>query len=596
MVFIVLSACVFAEIRHLYRENPNRPWDEWIPDTIPRDVAKGSSKYSVVVRQETEWSESSLVLHSITINNALLKDFLHRVFEDYDGINTKLKYLDFHAPLHEFYHRWHTLEKLYTNEKDEETRKHLELLYPIVRKEIILHIDKTHDLTANGVISFDYLWAIFLPGSNIYSRVGDQDCLYQVTQTQYLTDIMSTHYFSMLCRYIDCDGKDFGYVSTIQKRQNFPGVKKITELYVFPFHLHSETDSLLEKLNSRGERFEGSNAFNHVTYSGFYIDRDQGDFKRRYAKDDRIIIDPKTYALYNSNPEHHPISPLEKEHVARKQELCDITVNIVHKMTTDRSGKLVELMNVHKRKNKNFHDQSRSLTAEQRLLSTPIVRGFCLSVKKWCEFYIDNIQPIVWSEDAFKRLVLPRDNKAIIHAFVQQKLEGGQGFIMLLSGVPGELRKPLYCMSAGELGEDASDVEQALEKIMELNSRWSSIILLDECDVFLEARTTADVHGNRLVSMFLRQLEYFRGVMFLATNRPTSFDAAFDSRIHLAIDYPELREEDLKVLAKDELNGRQIKNIVKTGRLLAKQQKVSLAMKHIEMVLRVKREGSVFWR
>ncbi|KAJ3577202.1 hypothetical protein NPX13_g3363 [Xylaria arbuscula] len=200
---------------------------------------------------------------------------------------------------------------------------------------------------------------------------------------------------------------------------------------------------------------------------------------------------------------------------------------------------------------------------------------------------------------------------------------------MLLSGVPGvgksltaesvaeEMRKPLYYMSAGELGEDASSVEQALEKVLELNSRWGSILLLDECDIFLEARTTADIHRNRMVSIFLKQLEYFRGVMFMTTNRVSAFDEAFESRIHLAIDYPnlnaqnrlhiwrtfvglqgdspryasELTEESLEILAKHDLNGRQIKNVVKTARLLAMQKKAPLSIEHIEKVLTVKKDG-----
>ena len=37
--------------------------------------------------------------------------------------------------------------------------------------------------------------------------------------------------------------------------------------------------------------------------------------------------------------------------------------------------------------------------------------------------------------------------------------------------------------------------------------------------------------------MFLRLLEYYKGVMFLTTNRVSAFDAAFQSRIHLTINY-----------------------------------------------------------
>lgn len=105
--------------------------------------------------------------------------------------------------------------------------------------------------------------------------------------------------------------------------------------------------------------------------------------------------------------------------------------------------------------------------------------------------------------------------------------------------------------------------------------------------------------------------------MFLTTNRVSTFDAAFQSRIHLTIDYPKLdyrskllvwqtfvrpqsdasqygsniEEKNLKALAKIDMNGREIKNTVKTARLLASQKRAPLAMEHVATVLRVK-DGS----
>ena len=106
--------------------------------------------------------------------------------------------------------------------------------------------------------------------------------------------------------------------------------------------------------------------------------------------------------------------------------------------------------------------------------------------------------------------------------------------------------------------------------------------------------------------------------MFLTTNRVSTFDAAFQSRIHLTIDYPKLdfhskmliwktfarpqtdaptrygsniQEQDIKALAQTDMNGREIKNTIKTARLLASQKGVPLAMEHVATVLRVK-DGS----
>lgn len=79
--------------------------------------------------------------------------------------------------------------------------------------------------------------------------------------------------------------------------------------------------------------------------------------------------------------------------------------------------------------------------------------------------------------------------------------------------------------------------------ILDLVARWKAILLLDEADVFLEARTQHHLQHNTLVSVFLRQLEYFQGVMILTTNRVTVFDEAVQSRIHLGIKYDQLSKK-----------------------------------------------------
>lgn len=98
-------------------------------------------------------------------------------------------------------------------------------------------------------------------------------------------------------------------------------------------------------------------------------------------------------------------------------------------------------------------------------------------------------------------------------------------------------------MCAGDLGLDSEKLEDSLSEILDLVARWRAILLLDEADVFLEARTQHHLQHNTLVSVFLRQLEYFQGVMILTTNRVTVFDEAVQSRIHLGIKYDQLSKK-----------------------------------------------------
>lgn len=59
----------------------------------------------------------------------------------------------------------------------------------------------------------------------------------------------------------------------------------------------------------------------------------------------------------------------------------------------------------------------------------------------------------------------------------------------------------------------------------------------------MASRTELHDTHNRLVTVFLRKLEYYRGLLFLTSNRGIHFDEAILSRIHLTIKYEGLTRE-----------------------------------------------------
>jgi AAA+ superfamily predicted ATPase len=99
--------------------------------------------------------------------------------------------------------------------------------------------------------------------------------------------------------------------------------------------------------------------------------------------------------------------------------------------------------------------------------------------------------------------------------------------------------------------------------------------------VYLAERSLQDIQRNGLVSVFLRHLEYFQGITFLTTNRLTTFDDAFQSRIHFAMKFGDLTprakktiwetflrkvpteakisEEEISDLSRKNINGRQVR-------------------------------------
>ena len=75
---------------------------------------------------------------------------------------------------------------------------------------------------------------------------------------------------------------------------------------------------------------------------------------------------------------------------------------------------------------------------------------------------------------------------------------------------------PLYTVSCGDLGTEPEQLEARLKEVFEHAIHWKAILLLDEADIFLQERNMNDLKRNALVTIFLRELEYFDGIIFVS--------------------------------------------------------------------------------
>lgn len=286
-----------------------------------------------------------------------------------------------------------------------------------------------------------------------------------------------------------------------------------------------------------------------------------------------------------------------------------------------------------------------------RMYAPAIVYGFSFRLKKWGTFSIMGFEHITFNDAAFDLLVMDPTRKELLYGLVGEYIKDpnlghignqnnseaahgrvdpiahkGEGCIILCYGPPGtgktltaesiaeRLHCPLWSLSVSELGTNPRELESTLIKVLEIAASWRAVVLLDEADVYLERRTSSDLVRNAMTGIFLRQLEYYRGVLFLTTNRVVMFDDAFCSRISMFVHYEKHDKEtratiwrtllqrlqcnnvqevfhtaDLDELSAEfseaDFNGREIRNIVQTAMTLARSKGETLQAEHLRKAL-----------
>lgn len=384
-------------------------------------------------------------------------------------------------------------------------------------------------------------------------------------------------------QYVAGNGKDFVKRHKKMTIGMFAGTKNFEEL-----PLNIATEEQIAHISERNHAIaKVCNTVHHADFNGFMSEKWGWGRIRRIHTDGRIIIDADAYA--------HIIDGGDDDEWGGGGGGSDVCVSELDQVIFTLSG---------------------------------VMPAFSLKLKKWGTISWNCVSDIQWNHGAFEALVMEdAKQKELVRGLVEQRLISGDrvsddliagkgaGCIFLLYGPPGTgktltaeataelLERPLYQITIAELGTNASALEKGLKAALSLASTWKAVVLIDEADNFLERRGKNDLERNAMVSVFLKLLEYYEGVMFLTTNRVARFDEAFYSRISVPIMYPDLSQTvrtlvwrnllgsarvtlhaplTVDTLSAFELNGREIRNCIYLAQCTAARTRKNAQVLHPE--------------
>jgi hypothetical protein len=475
--------------------------------------------------------------------------------------------------------------------------KYLDEDYTSVRKAL-------KPMLKAGTITYDLVWALFKPNTiaftPTYGNKDDPRCFRVDFSYEYESWLTQAKSLVVDGRYLEYDGKAFGLGDHQVQIQAFKGHKKITSLSAYPLKYHRDSEGIKKQLIDRGMKFVALQGMNYRLQKGIAYMKHKNSVVR-FNISGRVMIDPAIFRRINPNYQlsyiKHDELDQDEDNDEDEDESDDCCCEDDEEDSEKEQDKLRTVMwkdhrgkkwpikvpqsvitkeagaNPEVKLETNDEDTDSKchvFTEEELLIASPVVLGFAFSEKYWLEFSLSGIEEIKWNPEAFESLVLPDRIKSNLkglvssHRFnaaktIDDVIQGkGKGLNVVLHGPPGVgktltgesiaeyLHCPLYAVSAGELGTNSRTLEQDLNRIMDITHSWGAILLLDEADVFLEARQPHDIHRNSLVSVFLRLTEYYQGILFLTTNRVETFDEAFQSRIHMGIRYENLQPKARK--------------------------------------------------
>lgn len=552
------------------------------------------------------------------------------------------------------------------------------LLLDSLRTDYAETLSAVKHLVSHGEITFDYLYAIFVPQSILITEcsvTGEPRAFRLVSHSR--AAVGSKIVMQLTVESVDFtdegvkDGSEVGQVTDTIAIDFFKGIVKITDLDAFPLGFHPQQRHLREKLLDRGHRWLGLVGIHHLQYNSLAVRKNQFSVLKHNIES-RVMIDRAMFMKMNPQYFFPPVIT-STDHHAHHQAMNGSAVSLTAPPVPPGTMAPLPIMPPSPAQPRTFGNPSSSswaplppplpmglpggyyvpgsmpvgnhpvynsktvkkevaeLTDEQLMLAPPIVYGFSLSDKLWLEFNIEHLSEIKWNDEAFPNLVLPDGQKELLRSLVEAHHQDtlqfddfvtgkGLGLVVNLFGPPGvgktfsaeatseHVRKPLYVVGASDLKTDALGLDVSLEQIFNVAQEWKAIVLIDEADVFLEKRSLHDMFRNAAVSVFLRHIEYYKGILFLTTNRVKVFDEAFLSRIHVALHLPDLspeskkqiwtaflrkikafdliNEEDItRLAARENINGRQIKNAARTAKSLALARGEELSVVHLEQTL-----------
>ncbi|KAJ8123824.1 hypothetical protein O1611_g9503 [Lasiodiplodia mahajangana] len=485
------SKCEFKAYHETVKDGV--PKSEHIPEPFAEYENKSDdSTYALVIKRS--FAQDKPKQTDLTVNSPHILKAFRDVIRSYDPVPSDFtSSLNLQAPFGMLVHYWDELDEYRRALCDTDGRKHMDLLFEFMEHEVRSDRNEALKMMQKGQIAFKNAWVIYRPGDILYREFMGEPWLLICKKAVYEETPEDGPYLEIHASYTDHNGTIMGdakHVVKLWQRITFPqeNAVSISGLTIYPRKFVQVGDSLERRLKARGEKFLSLKDGATCRYNG------QAEWLKSPPDDFYDLSDCKFRGVWLPYTETGRVV-LDRKLFGEEQRMSFVKIK---------------------------------LADPKPWLCPPFSVGYSLGLKKWVHLLVENIQDAGWIPNTWDSLVLPDKEKILLRSLVtshkysdnprEQAKQKGKGLVVLLHGTPGSgktltaevaaeaSQKALVMTSIGELNQKSSLLsgtrafERELKTVLRYATIWQAVVLLDEADVFLEARTDNSSDRNALVA------------------------------------------------------------------------------------------------
>jgi hypothetical protein len=417
-------------------------WVDYPPKQLSKSAAKAQDRVAIKVFKVKDLEKPvmsgrfSLRYHLLEIQNPLLVAAVAEILKKQDTHLDVCENATFLYPFPELYFGYDGIVAKHRSldERDpaHPVRPFLLLLIRLLDDIFADTRAKLRGLQADNLMSFKLAWTLFPKNTTVVSWGNNCELLFRVAETVYQCS-NGKKVLIVKGKVLRFGGRGFLWEDYAINILNFTGNRPVTELAAYPLEFHDTPADVRERLTARGKKVLDYQGLAYVNYTGIAI-HVEGKDTSKHNVDGRVLIDVigynKHHLAQGSREGSDPQSKKKQIVVGDDNDgnsgddgnagsTGTVGGGTGSASANASSASVTKRLSLAARERNKQAMLARETEEPHLMFMLPLIEGYALKNKLWVSFFVEDINPVVWNDEAYHHLVYNEQQKDLVMSFVE---------------------------------------------------------------------------------------------------------------------------------------------------------------------------------